>query len=329
MHSISLVSGCLNEEDNVRELYDRVVRAFEEHLPDYTFEYIFIDNASTDNTVAVLKEIARVDPRVKIIVNNRNFGHIRSGYHALLQTSGEAVIALASDLQDPPEMIPEFIQKWEQGYKIVLAQKTNTEESAIFWAVRNLYYNIIGRLSEIELVKNATGFGLYDRSVIEDIRQIGDPYPYFRGLICELGYSRALIPFTQPARKRGFTKNNFYTLYDMAMLGITNHSKVPLRMATFSGFCLAGFSFLVALAYLVYKLVFWNSFQLGTAPVVVGIFFFAAVQLFFIGILGEYIGSIYTQVLQRPPVIEKERINFDQGTNRELSPREISARANS
>jgi glycosyltransferase involved in cell wall biosynthesis len=311
MPFISLVSGCLNEEENVRELYERVIRVFERDLPGYAFEYILIDNASTDNTVAILKDIAAADPRIKIIVNNRNFGHIRSGYHAILQASGEAVIALASDLQDPPEMIPEFVRKWEEGYKIVLAQKTNTEESPLFWAVRNLYYNAIGRLSEIELVKNATGFGLYDHSVIEDIRQIGDPYPYFRGLICELGYSRALIPFTQPARKRGFTKNNFYTLYDMAMLGITNHSKVPLRLATFGGFCVGAFSFLVALAYLVYKLLFWNEFQLGTAPLVVGLFFFGAVQLFFIGILGEYIGSIYTQVLRRPPVIERERINFD------------------
>ena len=329
MAHISIVMGCYNEEENLPEVYQRVTRVMTEQLRQHSYEIIFIDNASTDASATVLRAICAHDRRVKLIVNNRNFGHIRSGYHALLQTSGEAVIALASDLQDPPEMIPEFIQKWEQGYKIVLAQKTNTEESAIFWAVRNLYYNIIGRLSEIELVKNATGFGLYDRSVIEDIRQIGDPYPYFRGLICELGYSRALIPFTQPARKRGFTKNNIYTLYDMAMLGITNHSKVPLRMATFSGFCLGFLSLLVALAYLIYKLIFWNSFQLGTAPVVVGIFFFAAVQLFFIGILGEYIGAIHTQILRRPPVIEKERINFNQGTNRELSHTEISARADS
>jgi len=312
MPLISVVAGCLNEEQNVRELYDRVIRVFEQELPSYTFEFMVIDNASTDNTVAVLKEIARQDRRVRIIVNNRNFGHIRSGYHALLQARGEAVIAMASDLQDPPEMIPQFVKKWEEGYRIVLAQKTNTEESALFWVVRNAYYNLISRLSEIELVKNATGFGLYDRAVIEDIRSIADPYPYFRGLICELGYKRALIPFTQPARKRGFTKNNFYTLYDMALLGITNHSKVPLRLATFSGFCLGTLSFLIGLIYLVYKLLYWSRFQLGTAPVVVGIFFFGAIQLFFIGILGEYVGSIYTQVLRRPPVIERERINFDQ-----------------
>jgi glycosyltransferase involved in cell wall biosynthesis len=285
MPFISIVSGCLNEEENVRELYERVVGVFEHELPEYDFEFILIDNASTDKTVSILKEIACRDPRVKIIVNNRNFGHIRSGYHALLQAKGEAVIAMASDLQDPPEMITQFVRKWEEGYKIVLGQKTNSEESAVFWAVRNAYYNIVTRLSEIELVKNATGFGLYDRAVVEDIRGIGDPYPYFRGLICELGYKRALIPFTQPVRKRGFTKNNFYTLYDIAMLGITNHSKVPLRLATFFGFCFSAFSFLVALVYLIYKLLYWNSFQLGTAPLVIGFFFFGAVQLFFIGIL--------------------------------------------
>ena len=310
MPFVSVVSGCLNEEENVRELYERVVRVFAQELPGYDFEFILIDNASTDNTVSVLKEIAARDPRVKIIVNNRNFGHIRSGYHALLQSSGEAIIVMASDLQDPPEMIPQFVRKWEEGYKVVLAQKTNTEESVLFWTIRNFYYNVISNLSEIELVKNATGFGLYDRAVIEDIRRICDPYPYFRGLVCELGYKRALIPFTQPARKRGFTKNNFYTLYDMAMLGITNHSKVPLRLATFGGFCVGTFSFLVGVIYLVYKLLFWYRFQLGTAPLIIGLFFFGAVQLFFIGILGEYIGSIYTQVLRRPLVIERERINF-------------------
>ena len=311
MPFVSVVSGCYNEEENVRELYERVCRVFQDDLPDYAFELIFIDNASEDRTVAILKEIARADRRVKIIVNNRNFGHVRSGYHALLQARGEAIVAMASDLQDPPELIPQFLRKWQEGYKVVLAQKCGSAESPVFFMVRKLYYYIVSRLSETPLVKDVTGFGVYDRKVIEDIRQIGDPYPYFRGLICDLGYQRALIPFTQPVRKRGLTKNNFYTLYDLAILGITNHSKVPLRIATFSGFCLGALSFVVALAYLIYKLVLWNSFQLGTAPVVIGMFFFAAVQLFFIGILGEYIGSIHTQVLKRPPVVEKERINFE------------------
>ena len=311
MQLISVITGTFNEEDNVTELYERVRETFAANLAEYAFELIFIDNASTDGTVEVLKGIARNDKRVKVIVNNRNFGHIRSGYHAFLQATGDAVIAMASDLQDPPEMLPQFVRKWEEGYKIVLAQKTDTDESRVLSLVRRTYYNVINSLSEIELVKNATGFGLYDRCVVEDIRRINDPYPYFRGLICDLGYQRALIPFAQPARKRGFTKNNFYILWDMAMLGITNHSKVPLRLAVFGGFGVGVFSFLVAFVYLIYKLVFWSNFQVGTAPLVIGMFFIGAVQLIFVGLLGEYIGAIHTQVLRRPPVVERERINFD------------------
>jgi glycosyltransferase involved in cell wall biosynthesis len=311
MPFISIVSGCYNEEENVRELWERVTRVMASELPSYTYELIIIDNSSTDKTVDILREIGTADKRLKIIVNNRNFGHIRSGYHAMLQARGEAVIAMASDLEDPPEMIPQFVRKWENGYKIVLAQKTGSEEFFLFFIVRKLYYYIVNRLSEIPLVKNVTGFGIYDRRVIDDIHRIDDPYPYFRGLICDLGYQQYLIPFKKPVRRRGFTKNNFYTLYDLAILGITNHSKVPLRLAVFAGCGIGALSFLVALAYLIYKLVYWQEFQVGSAPIVVGIFFLGAVQLFFVGILGEYIGSIHTQVLKRPPVIEKERINFD------------------
>jgi len=310
MPFVSVVTGCYNEEENVGELYARVCDVFAKQLPEYTFEFIFIDNASSDATVAVLKEIARTDRRVKIIVNNRNFGALRSGHYALLQTRGEAVVALASDLEDPPELIPEFLKKWEEGYKIVLAQKRSSEEFPLFSLMRRFYYGLASRLSETPLVKHVTGFGAYDRSVIEDLRSIDDPYPYLRGLVCELGYKQYLVPFDKPVRRRGITKSNFYTLYDYGMLGITSHSKVPLRIATFAGFCLAFASFLVALGYLLYKLVFWNQFQVGMAPVVIGIFFFASVQLFFIGILGEYIGSIHTQVLKRPLVTERERVNF-------------------
>lgn len=311
MAFLSVVTGCYNEEGNVLELYERICKTFANDLPGHTFELIVIDNASVDKTVEVLKSIAASDKRVKIIVNNRNFGHIRSGYHAFLQARGDAVIGMSSDLQDPPELIPQFVNKWEQGYKIVLAQKTKSEESKLFYLLRRLYYRIITSFSDIELEANVTGFGLYDQRVVEDIRNINDPYPYLRGLICDLGYERALIPFAQPSRKRGVTSNNFYTLWDMAMLGITNHSKVPLRLATFCGLTVAGLSFLVAIAYLVYKLLYWESFQLGLAPLIVGIFFVGAVQLVFIGLLGEYIGSIHTQILRRPLVIEKERINFD------------------
>ncbi len=307
---LSVVSGCYNEEENIRELYERITRVFAEELLEYSYELILIDNCSQDKTVEVLRGICREDVRVKVIVNNRNFGHIRSGYHAIFQAKGDAIIAMASDLQDPPEMIAQFVRKWEAGFKIALAQKTASEESPLFFFVRKAYYNLVNRLSDIPLVKNVTGFGIYDRCVIEEIRKIGDPYPYFRGLICDLGYEQALIPFKQPVRKRGFTKNNFYTLYDMAMLGFVNHSKVPLRLAIFTGFFVGAASFLFGMAYLVYKLLFWSRFQAGTAPVVIGLFFLGAVQLFFIGMIGEYVGAIHTQVLRRPPVIEKERINF-------------------
>lgn len=307
---ISIVTPCYNEEENVQELYSRV-KGIMSSLSDCDYEHIFIDNSSTDKTVEILRGIAAKDRNVKVIINTRNFGHIRSPQYALRQTKGDAVIHIVADLQDPPEMIADFIKKWEEGYKIVIGVKEKSEESPFFFFIRKIFYSLIGRLSEISLIKNFTGFGLYDRKVIEILRQIDDPYPYFRGLICDIGYERAEIPYVQPTRKRGFTKNNFYTLYDMAMLGITNHSKVPLRLAMMTGFAVGLLSLIVAFGYFVYKLIYWDNFSVGTAPLVIGLFFFAAVQLFFIGIIGEYIGAIHTQVLKRPLVIEKERINFD------------------
>jgi glycosyltransferase involved in cell wall biosynthesis len=309
MKLISVATGCHDEEDNVRTLYEEVKKVFAD-LPGYEFELIFIDNASQDRTVAILKEIAAQDKRVKVIVNARNFGHIRSGYHATLQARGDAVVGMASDLQDPPELIKEFVAKWEQGYKAVMAVKSKSEESPIIFAIRKAYYRLLRRLSDVDLVENATGFGLYDRQVFDILRKLDDPYPYFRGQIAEIGFEVARVDFTQPRRKRGVTKNNFYTLFDMALLGMTSHSKVPLRLATMLGFASAALSLLVALFYLVYKLLFWNSFELGLAPLVVGIFFFSSVQLFFLGIVGEYVGSIHTYVRHMPLVIEKERINF-------------------
>lgn len=308
---ISVVTSCYNEEDNVEEVYKQVKAVFE-GLEDYLYEHIFIDNASTDSTVSILKKLAKTDNNIKIIVNTRNFGHIRSPYYAMLQARGDAVISIVSDLQDPPSMIADFIKKWEEGYKIVIGIKEKSEESFFIFNVRKYYYKLINRLSETELIKNFTGFGLYDKVVIDNLRKLDDPYPYFRGLIAELGFETAKITYKQPKRKRGITKNNFYTLFDMAMLGITNYSKVPLRIATFVGFGASAISLFVGLFYFVYKLVFWKSFVLGSAPLIVGLFFFAAVQLFFIGIIGEYIGSIHTQILKRPLVIEKERINFDE-----------------
>jgi glycosyltransferase involved in cell wall biosynthesis len=309
MKKISIVSGCFNEAGNVEELVARVSKIMEV-LIDYDYEQIIIDNASTDGTQEILKKLAAGNPRLKIILNARNFGHIRSPYHGMMQASGEAVLFLASDLQEPPELIPDFLKKWEEGAKAVVAIKDSSDESPLFFAVRKFYYRLVERLADVRTIQNFTGFGLYDRVIIEYCRGLNDPYPYFRGLIAEVGLPVERISYHQPLRSRGFTKNNLYTLYDMAMLGITNFSKVPLRLAAMLGFATALLCLLVALAYLVYKILFWNNFPLGTAPLVIGLFFFASVQLFFIGILGEYIGAIHTQVLKRPLVVEKERINF-------------------
>lgn len=308
---LSIVTPCYNEEANLPALHE-AIRAVVASMPDVTdYEQIVIDNASTDRTAEVARELCAKDPHVKLIVNTRNFGHIRSPYHALLNATGDAVVAMASDFQDPPELIPQLLEAWRGGAKVVMCIKRSTSESLVLGAVRKLYYHLIGRFSDVELPKNFTGFGLYDREVIDTLRRIDDPYPYFRGLIADLGYPAARIPFDQPARRRGITKNNFYTLYDLAMLGITNHSKVPLRVATMAGFLLSGLSLLVALAYLVAKLVWWDRFEFGLAPLIVSLFFFSSVQLFFIGIVGEYVGAIHTQVMKRPLVIERERVNFD------------------
>lgn len=305
---ISIITPCFNEEENISELHERISAVMD--VLDYDYEHILIDNASSDKTVAIIREFAEKDKRIKAIVNSRNFGHIRSPYYGLLQGSGAAVIILASDLQDPPELIPEFIHKWEQGYKVVIGVKTRSEEFGLFYFFRSLYYRVLRSLSDVRLIDNYTGFGLYDQRVIEILRTIDDPYPYFRGLIADIGFEMAEIAFTQPRRKRGITKNNFYTLYDMAMLGVTNYTKIPLRLATMFGFFSALISFLIGLAYLIYKLIFWYQFSLGSAPLVIGLFFLGSVQLMFLGIVGEYIGAIYTQVMHRPLVIEKERINF-------------------
>jgi glycosyltransferase involved in cell wall biosynthesis len=306
---ISIVSGSFNEAGNVEELVARVAKVTQ-NLPQYDYEQIIIDNSSTDGTQEILRKLASKSPRLKVILNARNFGHVRSPYHGMLQASGDAVIYLASDLQEPPELIPDFIKQWEQGAKAVVGIKDSSSESPLFFAVRRLYYGLVEKLADTRTIQNYTGFGLYDRTIIDYCKSLGDPYPYFRGLIAEIGLPVERVLYRQPLRKRGFTKNNFYTLYDLAMLGITNFSKVPLRLATMLGFLTGALSLLVALGYLIYKLLFWQNFAIGTAPMVIGLFFFASVQLFFIGILGEYIGAIHTQVLKRPLVVEKERINF-------------------
>jgi glycosyltransferase involved in cell wall biosynthesis len=309
MKLISVVTPCYNEEENVEELCQKVKEVFQD-LGSYAYEHIFIDNASKDNTVKLLKEIAKKDKNVKIIVNSRNFGPIRSPYYGLFQAGGDAVVLIAADFQEPPSLIKDFIKKWEEGFKIVVGVKSRSEENPIMFAVRKLYYDIIRKLSDEEQIKNFTGFGLYDKKVIDIFKRIEDPCPYFRGLIAETGFERAEIHFVQPRRKKGRSATTLYGMYSMAMLGFVNHSRIPLRIATFTGFILGIASLLIALAYFVYKLIFWKSFQVGMAPLVIGVFFFFSVQLFFIGILGEYIGAIHTQVKKRPLVVEKERINF-------------------
>ncbi|NJD25033.1 MAG: glycosyltransferase family 2 protein [Betaproteobacteria bacterium] len=306
---ITIVTPCYNEAGNVEELVTRI-RSVMQGFVEYDYEHLLIDNASDDDTVTILRRLTAADPHVRVIVNSRNFGHLRSPIHAIFQARGDAVIGMASDLQDPPEMIPEFLRQWEAGFKVVIGVKPKSRETATMFLLRRAYYLTIGRISDVPLIENFTGFGLYDREVIATIRTLDDPYPYFRGLIAELGYPRAEIPFEQPRRVRGVTKNNFYSLFDIAMLGLTSHSKVPIRLATIAGFTLSALSMLLAVGYLVAKLIYWDSFALGMAPVLIGMFFFASVQLFFIGIIGEYIASIHTHVKKRPLVIEKERINF-------------------
>ncbi len=310
MKLVSVVTACFNEEENVEETYRRVREVFAA-LPAYRYEHVFIDNSSTDRTVEILRRLAREDRNLKVIVNSRNFGHTRSPVHGMLQARGDAIISIVADLQEPLELLPVFLEKWEAGARIVMGVRTGLKENPVMSAFRQAYYDLIGRLSEVELTKNFYGFGLYDRSVLDLVRQMDDPYPYWRGLISEIGLQPVKVEYVQSPRKRGSTKGNLYTLYNLAMNGITSHSKVPLRLATMLGFATSALSFLVGMAYLVYKLLFWQRFQVGVAPLVIGIFFFSSVQMFFIGILGEYIGSIHTQVVHRPLVFEKERINFD------------------
>ncbi len=305
---ISIVSPCYNEEENIEELVTRVRRVMQ-GTP-YRYEHIVIDNCSTDRTAVKLRAMAALDRNLKVIINARNFGHIRSPHHAILQSSGDACIWIASDLQDPPELIADFIAKWEQGFKLVMAVKPASQESKLMFSLRKAYYKFLSRISEIELVPNATGAGLYDKQLVQLLRQVDDPYPYFRGLIREFGFEAATVNFEQPRRMRGISKNNLYTLYDMAMLGIIKHSKVPLRLMSIVGFLLSAACFLVACILIVLKLMFWNYFTVGIIPIMISIFFFAAVQMVAIGFLGEYIALIYTHVRKMPLVVEAERINF-------------------
>lgn len=305
---VTIVTPCFNESENVAELHARI-KAVMEAEP-YDWRHLFIDNASVDDTWAKIVVLCTQDKRVQGIRNTRNFGHIRSPYHGLVQAEGAAVIVMASDLQDPPELIANLLRCWEGGARTVVAVKTTTEEGALMAWVRRSYYAWVKSIADVELIENATGFGLYDRVVLDALAQIQDPYPYFRGLISEIGFKVDTVPYHQASRKRGFTKNNFFTLFDMAMLGMVKHSRVPLRLATLGGFLLSVFSLLAAAAYFVLKLLLWYQFPAGVAPVLIGVFFFSAVQLFFLGLIGEYVGMILLHVRNVPLVFELQRVNL-------------------
>jgi polyisoprenyl-phosphate glycosyltransferase len=308
---ISIVTPCFNEEENVLELYEQVRGIIKDHLPNYTYEHIFIDNASTDNTVKVLKELALKDMSLKVIINSRNFGHIRSPVYGLAQASGDVVMLVVADLQDPPGMIPEFIAEYEKGYNIVLAVKSTSSENKFMYKAREMYYSLLKKVSEVDVFKNFTGFGLYDRKAMNALNSLKDPYPFFRGMVAEIGFKVKKLEYNQPVRVKGITKNNFYTLYDIGALGLINNSKILLRMSIFASVIFGAISMIVGLIYLVLKIIYWDEFPLGIAPAIIGGSFAFSILLFFIGILGEYVGQIYTQILDRPLVFEQERINFD------------------
>ncbi|MCI9198946.1 MAG: glycosyltransferase family 2 protein [Lachnospiraceae bacterium] len=309
MKTISLFTPCYNEEGNIYALYKSVTEVMKK-IPEYDYEYIFIDNASTDNTQNILRKIAEEDKRVKAIFNVRNFGPSRSGSYGFFQTSGDVSICLACDFQDPPELIPEFIKKWEEGYKVVWGKKLDSEESKWMYAIRSLYYTIVKSMAESKQYDNVTGFGLYDREVMDLLRKSNDPTPNLRNLIGEYGYEVGMVEYHQPKRKSGKSSYNFFKYYTVAINSLIITSRVPLRIATFFGTIVAGLSFFVGLIYFILKLIFWDSFSFGMAPLVSGLFFLGAVQLLFIGILGEYIGEILVRQMNRPLVVEKERINF-------------------
>ena len=305
---ISIITPTYNEVENIEKLYLEIKNQFVKISCDY--EHIIIDNYSKDGTINKIKKLASTDKNLKIIINSKNYGHIRSPFYGLLQSSGDASILMASDFQDPVELIPEYIEKWKKGCKIVLGEKNTSEESNIKFSLRKLFYNFLNKISDFELTKNTTGSGIFDKSVIEKLKKINDPYPYFRGLIAELGEEIETIKFNQPLRKHGVTKNNIATLYDIGILGIVKHSRTPLRFMVVLGFISSVISLLIGIFYLIFKLFFWKSFVLGLAPIIIGIFIVSSIQITLLGLVGEYIGVILLHQRNLPLVIEKERINF-------------------
>lgn len=308
--TISILIPCYNEEENVVPMSEAIVDLFQTQLTEYNYELVFIDNDSHDKTRELLREICSKNPNVKAIFNAKNFGQFNSPYYGMLQTTGDCTISMVCDFQDPIELIPQYIKEWENGYKIVIGIKTSSRESKLMYLMRSIYYKMIKRFSDVEQIEHFTGSGLYDRSFIDVLRDLKDPKPFMRGIVAELGFKRKEIPYEQPQRRAGKTHNNFYTLYDAAMLSITSYTKIGLRLATFAGCTCGGISILIALVYLIMKLIMWDQFQAGMAPILIGMFFLGSIQLFFIGFIGEYVLSINERVMNRPLVVEEERINF-------------------
>lgn len=307
---ISVVIPTYNEEGNVKPLAQAIVDVMENELPEYNYEIIFIDNHSKDKTKMYLRQMCKENKHIKAIFNARNFGQLRSPVYGLKQAYGDCVIRMCADFQDPVDMIVKFVREWEQGWKIVVGIKKSSKEKKLMYLLRTCYYKLIRKITDIDHIEHFTGFGLYDKSFVDVVRDLHDSMPYLRGIIAELGYDYKEIPYQQQKRKSGKSKNNFYSLYDYAMIGITSYSKVVLRMATFMGLFVGGASFVVALIYLVLKLMYWERFSAGIAPLVIGVFFLGAMQLFFTGLLGEYVLSINTRVLDRPLVVVEEKLNF-------------------
>jgi len=310
MKKISILVPTFNEEENIKPLCAELINIFSGKLSDYDYEILIIDNYSTDRTREHILELCAADKNIKSIFNAKNFGHIRSPFHGMLQTTGDCTIVMCADFQDPPEMIVNFVREWEKGSKVVIGKKNKSYENPVMRLLRSFYYKLIKQISDTEQVEHFTGFGLYDKTFVDVLRQLDDPMPYMRGIVAELGFSRMEIEYVQQKRRFGKTKNNWYTLYDMAMLGITSYSKMVMRLATIFGFIISGLSFAVAMYYLIMKLIYWDKFPFGTAPIIISIFFLGSIQLFFIGFLGEYILNINTRVMKRPLVVEEKRINF-------------------
>lgn len=310
MKKISILIPCYNEEENVGPMSEAIVNLFTTQLSNYDYELLFIDNHSTDKTRELLRGICSKNEHIKAIFNAKNFGQFNSPYYGILQTTGDCTISMVCDFQDPIELIPQYIKEWENGYKIVIGIKKSSKENPIMYKLRSIYYKVIKKFSNVEQIEHFTGSGLYDRDFVEVLRNLKDPTPFLRGIVAELGYTRKEIPYEQPQRRAGKTHNNFYTLYDAAMLSFTSYTKMGLRLATFLGAGIGVGSLIVALVYLILKLIYWNRFDAGMAPIVIGMFFLGAVELFFLGFLGEYILSMNQRIMNRPLVIEEERINF-------------------